>query len=151
MLVHRGPVVTAIDTFFGSSMRVRHACDSLRHTKYEARLSAGFTGGPRWLGLVFSLRGLNRDHPSGDNKHDVLGKVATSKKKGVVPYVGATFQLVVRAPPSGEVRIHEWTSTTVVWMCLLDARWERYSVSVLFLSWKSSFAEDNWDRVKRVS
>jgi hypothetical protein len=52
MLVHRGPVVTAIDTFFGSSMRVRHACDSLRQHKYEARLSAGITVG--WLGLVCS-------------------------------------------------------------------------------------------------
>lgn len=51
-LVHRGPVVTAIDTSFGSSMRVRHACDSLRQHKYEARLSAGITVG--WLGLVCS-------------------------------------------------------------------------------------------------
>jgi len=86
------------------------------------------------VALPVHLFGGAGGHPSGDNKHGVWGKVATPKKKGVVPYVGATFRLVVKGTPlSGEVRIHEWTSTTVTSRgVLLDKRWEKYSVSVLF-------------------
>jgi len=74
ILVHRGPAIVSINTActtpsLRSSMCLHHTCDSLRHRlsfpppgvgfahKYEARLSAGFSGGPRWLDLCTSSEG----------------------------------------------------------------------------------------------
>jgi len=116
ILVHRGPAIVSIDTVCGLFFKVEYASAPRMRLfttplilpsgvgfarKYEARLSAGFSGGPRWLGLCPSSGGPAR-HPSGDNKHGVWGKVATPKKKGVVPYVGATFRLVVKGTPRQE-------------------------------------------------